>query len=564
MALDNLGVVTLSEKNLIQYVIESNQNTLDAIRPIRDRWDQNWATYNNQFDFRDKLDYQSKNYLPKVKMAVRMMNSILKQSLIKADQFFRFKGLNEDSESVERDIEETLLRVLDQSRFKQQKFGRANFLGLLENLMIFKIYPRPLGTSPIHPRQDTEFVIEPISAYDFRIDTTRRNRFVIHRSRMDFADYKKLVKRGVYRSETVDQLESDFSDQDERWREKVREGLVDVPQPNHRKEVELLEFWGDVDDESGTRILNNVTMTVANKKVLARSPIKNPYRHGKPPFVWGPIFEKFGSTYHEGFADGVLGIARMINENLNLTLDASTAASIKAFEVNLDFVHNPTSLKSGIYPGKTIQTRGVPPGAQAVKEIQLGEVSQSAQYIGNYLDREFQNGTGITEFIGGFSTAGSKTATETKIKTGQAHSFNQSVAQNIEDNVLEPTIEMLYSLILQYNPEIFGSRVAGVPSESLQFEFIAKGISEIMFQQQDLQELFQWLGMVSNTPIAKQLNWNEIGKMSAKLANQDPKRVFITENNQPPEVDQGLTRPEENQEQNLINLQQQLLGGANG
>jgi len=565
VALDNLGKVTLDEGKLIQHVLESNDFSWDSSRAIREMWDANWATYNNQFDFRDKLPFQSKNFLPKVKMAVRMMVSIIKQSMIKADQFFKFEGLNEDSKEVERDIEDTLMRVMDQARYKQKKFGRTVFLGLLENMMITKIYPKPLAQPPIHPLQDTEFVVQPVSAYDFRIDPQGRNRYVIHRVKMDLADYKRLARQGTYRIETIKELEEDFQEAEEEVREKIREGQIDVPKQTSRKEVELLEYWGDVDDVHGERILENITMTIVNRKSLARAPMKNPYRHGKPPFVWGPIFEKFGSVYHEGFVDGVLPLARMINENLNLTLDANTASSIKAFEVNLDFVHNPSALKSGIYPGKTIQTRGVPPGSQAIKEIQLGEVSQSAQFIQQFLDREFQNGTGINEFIGGFSTSGSKTATETKVKAGQSQSFTQSIAQNIEDNVLEPSIEMLYSLILQYNPELLGERVAGISADKLQFQFIAKGISEILFQQQDLAELFQWIGMVANTPIAQKLNWDSIGKASARLANQDPKKVFITETQQPPEVDQGLTRPQENENQNIINLeQQQLQGRANG
>jgi len=398
------------------------------------------------------------------------------------------------------------------------------------------------------------------SAYNFSIDPLKRNRYVIHRIKMDLADYKRLVRQGVYRAESLNDLISDFEHQDLEYREKLREGVTDVPKPAFRKEVELLEFWGDVDNAKGERVLENVTFTVANRKVLARLPIKNPYRHGKPPFIWGPIFEKYGSTYHEGFVDGVLGIARMINENLNLTLDANTAASMKAFEVNLDYIHNPTSLKSGIYPGKTIQVKGVPSGMQAIRELNLGEVSPSAQFIQTFLDREFQNGTGINEFIGAFSTAGSKTATETKVKAGQSQSFTQSVAQNIEDNNLEPLIEMVYSYMLQYNPEIFGERVAAVSAEKLKFQFVAKGISKILMQSQELNELFSWIGMVSKTPIASALNWRGIAEMSVRLINQDPDKVLLQQQADDADVDRGLTEPEENQEQNLIQLQQQLGG----
>lgn len=71
----------------------------------------------------------------------------------------------------------------------------------------------------------------------------------------------------------------------------------------------------------------------------------------------------------------------MINETLNIILDANLAASVKAFEVNMDYVHNPSALKSGIYPGKTIQTRGVPPGGRAITEMVLGEVHDSSSLV---------------------------------------------------------------------------------------------------------------------------------------------------------------------------------------
>lgn len=552
-----------TDEELVRYCIDEWDYTWEVNRFTRDRWDLNWATYNNQFDFSEKANWQSQNYLSKFKMAVRITRSILKQSIIKSDRFFKFVGLNDQSRDVEKDIEETLLRLLSQSDFKERQFSRGVFLGLLENLIAFKVYPVTLTDSdaPLDDNQDTKIVITPVSMYDLSID--KRGKRTIHRIKMELSDYRSLVKRGVYRRDSLDELEANFAKEDAELKEKIRNNEVDIPRIETRKEVELLEFWGDVDDDIGERVYENTTFTIVNRRAVARSPIDNPYRHGKAPFVHGPIFEKYGSTYHEGFADPVIGLARMINETLNIILDANLAASVKAFEVNMDYVHNPSALKSGIYPGKTIQTRGVPPGGRAITEMVLGEVHDSSSLVLQFLDREFQNNTGVNEFIGAFLGTGEKTATEVKTKSAQSMSLMQAIAEDIEDNVLEPLIEMVYSLQLQYNPEVFGQRVNNLPINVLRFKFNAKGMSKMLSGMEEMQRMFMLINMFQSTPIATKINWESIGKEAARMANLDASKIFTTEQVQPVTVGQGPTGVQQAQGEsaqgNVVNLKQ-LLG----
>lgn len=555
MPLESLGTKGYTEDQLVQHCLEANQAVWDSTRVIRSQWDDHWALYNGQFDFSEKQKWQSRQHIPKSKMAVRVTKSVLKQALLKADNFFAFRGLNEDSREVEKDIEKGLLRIFEQAMFKQKIFTQGLFLGLLENLIVFKVFPQEMRPSdrPIHESQEFKLVIKPIRARDFRIDTTGRNRFVIHRTKMDLADFKKLVSRGVYRKDALDAVIQDFVDYEQEYREKIQEGLVDIEKPSWRKEVELLEYWGDVDDAKGNRIYENVTFTVVNRKALARYPIQNPFRHGRPPFVWGPIIEKAGSVYAEGFLDAASRIDRMLTETMNLVLDSNTASSVKAYEVNLDWIHNPSELKSGIYPGKVIKTRGVPPGGQAIREFMLGQVSPQSFQVLTFLDRSFQEATGVNEFIAGTMGAGDKTATETKIKTSQSQSLMHAVAQDIEDNVLEDLIEMGYSVMLQYNPEVYGERVLRVPANVLKFEYSARAMSKILSQIDDLQQIFMWIGMVSKTPIAQKINWDKIGEMSVRLINQDPRDLLLMEEAKPRDV--GVPN-------NLPQLLQ--MGGQNG
>jgi hypothetical protein len=568
MALESLGSSQkkFTERQLVQHCLEADTNTLEAILTHRNVWDSNWAIYNSQFDFRDKAEWQSRNSLPKANMAVRLTRTMMKQSIIKADRFFGFKGLNSDSKAVQKDIEDGLLRIMDQAQFKQKKFEQGLFRGLLENLIIFKVFPTPLAPEdhPIHPLQEYKLVISPVSAYDFRIDTTGRGRFVIHRVRMDLSDFRKLVDRGVYRREALMQVLADFAQKEEDIKRKTREGLVDVGDPPWRKEVELLEYWGDVDDEYGQRVYENVTFTVVNEAALARFPVKNPYRHGKPPFVWGPIIEKVGAVYAEGFLDSANRISRMMNEVLNMTLDSNLAASVKAYEINLDYIHNPSELKSGLYPGKAVKVRGVPPGGSAIRDFSLGEVSQSSLAILTMLERAFQDATGVNEFIAGSTSGAEKTATESKIKAGASQSLMQAIGVDIEDNVLEPVVDMVYKIFLQYNPEIFGDRIQTVPADTLKFHYSVRGMSKVLSQIDELNKIFMWIGMVGKTPIAQRVNWNRIGEMSARLINMDPSELLLQDSTEPPEPGEGATQPEadgaEAQLQNLL----RMTGGQGG
>jgi hypothetical protein len=114
---------------------------------------------------------------------------------------------------------------------------------------------------------------------------------------------------------------------------------------------------------------------------------------------------------------------------------------------------------------------------------------------------------------------------------------------------------MLYENILQYNPEIFGDRVNQVPVEELRYKFVARGISKILSQMDELQKIFMWVGMVSKTPIGQRINWEKIGEMSVRLINQDPKELLMGQG--PQEVGQGPTPPEQEQQQQLLQLMQQ-------
>ena len=522
----------MEEEDLVKYVNEAWMEAEDHIRgTIKKNWDVSWALYNNEFDFSDKANWQSKNVFPKFKSTIRVANSILKDALFSRD-FFSVEGLNDEAATVQNDIKTTLDRVLKQSDF-EERFEDGLLAGLLEHLMVNKIFPVAISDKdrPIHEDQRFKFIFAPQSMYRFRIDPRGRGLYVIHETIMDMAEYRQFCERKVYDAKTLDKIEGDFSKDDERFKEARRMGAQNPPKPRWRKEVYLREFWGHVDDDRGRRIYENVTYTIVNEKYLARKPKENPFAHKKPPFIWGPIIKKPFSVYHEGFGDGFSGLCRILTERLNITLDSALYASIKAFEVNLDYLFDPEGMKNGIYPAKVIKTSGVPPGSFAVREIPLGNADTSSLQIMQYIDTQIQNASGVTEFISSMTgSGGEKTATEIKTKGAAGMSAMKQVGRSIERRILEPSIEMLYDLILEWNPEIFGEKVFKLNREALKFKFKVHGITDALSREQELQNLMMWIKIMGGAPqLAPRINWNEVGNVATELLRLNPKSILLPE-----------------------------------
>ena len=522
--------------DLVDYCVQAVTYTEDAIFYKRNFWQANWNEYLGHIDFSDKAEWQSKGHLPKFKQAVRVAKNTLKSAMIKSDDFFKIIGPTDQTKLVAPKVTKAVKDILDQSRFKQKQFPNGVFRALLESLMIYKTWVEPMGDEQkISIDQTFKFPVQTVSAFDLFIDPSGRRKFIIHRMKKDLSDYKRLCERGVYRSETLAEIaQTDYENYEDDVRQKVRQNQQDAPKPAWRKEVELLEFWGDVDDEFGNTVHRNCMFTIVDRRWVARSPIDNPFDHKKPPFVFGPIFEIDGTEYPETFGDQVLGICAMIDESYNLAIDAASAEAISAFVLNIDYLHNPGDYTSGIYPGKVVKVKGVPPGTEILKEFQLGHLTQENLLLMSALDREFQNGTGINEFISGLMSSGDKTATEVKQKSIQSIGFLQSLAEDTQDNVLTPLVYMVYRNMLQYNPELFGAEFNQLPIEDVNLLFEVKGMSQILQQMEEFAKITQWVGMFAKTPMMQFIDWKNIAKMGAAMIGQRPEELLLDQPMQMP------------------------------
>lgn len=584
--------------DIINISTEMFQEADNARKPVENIWNKVYDLYNNKYDFSKKEDWQSKNYVPKISNAVNAIVGFLKKAVISKREWFSTEALEKKYEEYEVSINNLIKYWLEKNKFVEI-FGEGLIAGLLSNLIIFKVFWRnsEILNETVLPdkayqtdiikdkgKKENPFVkllmetsqqgiteekilekdfyevlansqkqdlrISIIDPYDFYIDPTGKNKYCIHRSYMDLSDLKNVASSSGFDVEEINKISEDFKRQEARYKEDVRKGMnPSVSKPSYRKQIEILEFWGDLYDENGNILYQNCTWTVANDRYLIRKPTKNPFWHQKFPFVWGPLVKKPFSVYHKNYFEDSLGLAFALTELLNLMLDINSFATAKAFEIDLDILADPEDLVSGLYPAKVLKKRAGGTNANLIKEVSLGTMSPQILRIYQEMDREYQNSARTTEFLlGKPSTRGRPTATEVTIKTQQSSAAIEEVASDVEENVLAPLLQMILVLCLQYQRNFDDMRLFVLQEEIVDkikilaaldekekkqivniFNFKVRGLSGIVSKQANLEKLLTFIKFIGDTPAVEYIDFKKLMKKVLNNLELDEEDILLSD-----------------------------------
>lgn len=462
------------EEHFKQQVIQNRLASRDARLTHKTKWDSCWALFNNQYDFTKKADWQSKGWIPKVPTMVRATAALIETALFSSAEYGTIDGVGELSKAKAPMLKKLVMRAMEDGKFVNAT-AEAIAAGLLTAGVNLKIYPKSIpcksndskepGAAGFGGRdRNTVICFEPVSEYFLYRDPTGSGKWIIHDIEMDLSDLKAAAQdpKNGYDPKVVEEIESDFIRQEDDFEKKLRAGQTTMDQrPPYRKRVQISELWGEILNQDGTVRFYNGTMSVANEKYLIRPPMANPYRHQKCPILSAFPNKVPFSVWHEAYVYGVSSLALMITETFNLTMDANLYDSLRAFQIELDFVAEPEELANGIYPGKAIKSEGAN-GRAMIQPLQLGGVSQSQEIVYQAMTNEFNNGAQTNEFtIPQLAAPRSRRVTKGEVdrKSSQADLFSNQLAQTIERELIEPALDLTLELITQYfddfwNPEI--------------------------------------------------------------------------------------------------------------
>jgi len=214
------------------------------------------------------------------------------------------------------------------------------------------------------------------------------------------------------------------------------------------KLVELREFWTD-----------DVVFTIAGEKALIRCE-KNPYAHGEKPFVRIVDHMVQQEFWGVGELEPLEGIQDTINSLWNSRIDNVKLVLNKMFAVSVDYLENENDLR--IRPGGVIRLREGVPIDQAIKPIDLGEVTDKAYEEASEMERLSEKVTGVSAYqMGTDSPALNRTATGVALISEQGNTRFAHKVRISELTGLRRLARHFGSVLQQFLPEGFYVRLQG-------------------------------------------------------------------------------------------------------
>jgi len=571
----------------------------DARQPREAVWRKAWDLYNGDYDWSAKADWQSKTNIPKVRDAVDRAAASFRRALVRIKRFYGIES--ETKLGVQKGLFTISLMDfwLDRANFTHE-FTTGLKAGLITSSIIFKVWwnfeiqdsidieetqvEKPVRAEGVVVGTRTEqkstikrgqkvvgkLGLKAVDPFKFWIIPGSNGKSCIERTESSMADITALANKGVYSKAALKELRDGRAKESlEDAESKRREGMNPSRQTPFGKPVELFHYWGDIYNADGEVLMRNATFTMAGKDIVLRKPRANPFLHGKPPYVWGTPYIVPFSTYNRGLVEDIIGIAEMITELSNLIVDGAHFDAIRAFQVDVDSLYNEREVSEGIYPGKTLRFKGTenPLGKQVVQPIEVGQVPASVLGVLEYLDKEYQISTAVTELISGApSSKGARTATEITSKSAQAQEGLDDAARTVEETVINPLLEKVAQVMYQYHEDYQMPRLVEQFPETAQvlqslspeeryvamvggFQFKAKGISIMLDRAQSLEKIAGFLQMVSALPgVLQRLNIDAMLEEIVVSLGWNPQKMLVQAT---PAVTAANEQPEQSPEAGL-------------
>jgi hypothetical protein len=582
---DDEEVAAHDDLTVLTFVRGFYDTAKDAKRSRSAKNRANWRAYHAEGDWSHKQKGQSKEYLPKVAMAIEQFSSFIKRALVSFGDYFDVEL--PDGPLLSRDARKLLMSQLEDCGPPQETGDRADFAtviadgvktGALGSLIILKIHgcmkaernfaverglelttvnglPAPQVTENLTTTETTtwKLMIDLVRAEDYFPDPTGKGLGVIHEVERDLYDVIEWAEYGIYDKQAVAQIEEDFQRQEDEA-ERARAANQDpVDSPGFRKRVVIREYWGTLLDSKGKVVKKNIVTTVANDKYLIRKPTANPNWHQESPFVAAPLIRVPFSVWHKAMADHMTSLNMAQNEMFNLILDGGLASVWGTRQLHTNWLENPSQVSDGIPQGATLQVNDqCPPQGKVLETVTTGQVPPDAQQTYANLEREFQAASLTNEIALGMLPAKQVKATEV-VSADQSRGMTlDSIVRDVENMLIRPALRKAWLCLLQYADDLaaddivaaIGPRAAlalGRMSPPERFakyasgtKFRVFGLSALMTRQRDFQKYAALLGLVTTNPLmlqafAKKYSFTKVLDTAMKTLNIDPATIEADE-----------------------------------
>lgn len=488
---------------LTNYREEADEARLDRILQNRVNFD----SYHLRQDFSYKQKGQSREFLPKMSMAVEQAANFLQQGLTDIGEWFRVEpqpGLPEDMMKVKP---KTVFLLLNRQLVKtgfMNKVGDAAKLGLIGSLMIAKVGGR-YKNKPIYKAKTElkngsykkklikmedkvwELDVSLVRQEDYYPDPTGRGLYEIQDMFMDYYEIERLAKGpdAIYDLEAVQKLKGQYDaygiDKDF---QKSRETGQNVTSHGYRNQIKVSEIWGNILDEQGNLIYENVVCTIANDQFVIQKPTPNPWWHGESPFVTCPIISVPHSVWGKALMDAPAMLNRALNEIFNLSLDGGMMSVHGIKQIRKSWLEDESQVDDGIPPGTTLTVNSqCPPGATVLERVDTSTVPADGLNMMNVLNQEFNVSALTNDLRMGVASFRAVKATEVVEASQTITSMFSGMAKNIEgeedSGFITPILQKAWKCIAQNINDLDSNELKALLSEKVTSQLLAMGNEEM-------------------------------------------------------------------------------------
>lgn len=467
----------LMDQDIVRAVSEYVEEATAAKKTRMDLNQQNFEAYHLKQDYSHKRKGQSKEFMAKQSMAVEQISSFMEQGLIDVGQFFKVdpRPGNENPILSVDEISRLTKSQVDKSKFHSYVADSIK-LGLLGSLMIAKVHGEFVSVpeyfvdseedpdeveSPEEPKkritrkdkQHWQLKMDLIRQEDYFPDPTGQKLYEIQRSEMDLYRVVKMAEMNphIYDLEAVRGLQS-FVEGIDRQKQAQETNQDNTHAVDHRRRtVTLHEFYGNILDSEGRIVHENCVCTVANDQFLIRKPTRNPFWHGKSPFVVAPLVRVPGSVWHKALMDAPTGHNRALNEIYNLLVDAGMMSVHGIKQLREHWMDNPAQANDGFTAGDTVLANtSCPPGQKVLERVDSGTLSSEALSVMQVMEKEFQQSALVNDLRLGTLPDRSVKATEIVASSQSISGVFSGIARIVEADFIEPILDLSWLTIAQH------------------------------------------------------------------------------------------------------------------
>ena len=408
--------------------------------------------------------------------------------------------------------------------FEMALFGTGVMKG---PFAVDKEYPSWNDDGDYDPTFKTVPQVSHVSVWNFYPDPDANNmdeaQYAIERHKLSRNQLRNLKKRPYFRNSVIDsciEMGETYTKKD--WEDDLSDYATGE---TYIDRFEVIEYWGSVDTDV---LLDNeveipkelqafdelqANIWICNKKLIRV--VLNPFKPAKIPYMAAPYELNPYSFFGVGIAENMDDTQTLMNGFMRMAVDNSVLSGNLLIEVD------ETNLVPGqdlsVYPGKIFRRQGGAPG-QAIFGTKFPNVAGENMQLFDKARQLADESTGLPSFAHGQTgvTGIGRTASGISMLMNAASSGIKAVIKNVDDYLLKPLGENLFSFNMQFD---YDEKTKG------DLEIKARGTESLMANEVRSQRLMQFLQVAGNPALAPFAKFQYIIREIAKSMDLDPEKV---------------------------------------